>query len=47
MRDLNVKAKQTKKREMNYYNTFNELHGKISNIMVNKKQNNHNKADIK
>ena len=46
-RDLNVKAKQTKKREINYYNTFNELHGKISHIMVNKKQNNHNKADIK
>ena len=48
MRDLNVKAKKKQKREKwTTTTTFNELDRKISNIMVNKKQNNHNKADIK
>ena len=40
--------KQTKKREKWTTTTiFNELHRKISNIMVNKNQSNHNKTDIK
>lgn len=45
-RDLNVKAKH-KREKWTTTTAFNELHGKISNIMVTKKQNNHNKADIK